>query len=640
MQNNNDKGRMMKEKMVAIFGEKDIQQANEKDDQLFLFRGERIVLLFQDAEFRDNPNNYGGENDNQVSVTLQGSRVKTAYELANENHWRFFTFVYVSNEIMKKSGVEVKNDLDLIISFEGRQVVSHRMSFTKLLNKYYESPKNAHDIKAIRMTEGMSGGYQSAFIFPYDDSGIAALKEYMEYFDNRAYREPIIIEKIKAGTSEPKVEIPEELPLNWLLAGAPGTGKSNHFKKIINKLVEDEEEQKYIMNRVTFYEDYSYEDFVGSYKPTGEGKEIKYVFEPGPFIDIYLKAISHGLRYLKKEKTNDDQKEPTIYQGRSETVQPYFLIIEEINRAKAASVFGPLFQLLDREADGTSTYGVKPEPSLQKYLQDEIIKLIKEAQNTGNAPEYQSLNDDEIIEIAKQRAMEIKLPSNMYIWATMNSSDQGVFPLDSAFKRRWEYKYMSVHKDREEQKEKLLLNTNRVNDNKEIDWDSFRKAINRVILSHGKEEDCCLGPWYFRGDEIEKINHYTKNINEYRDNHESPLVSKLFFYLYQDLFRYDPDLIFNFDDFSDVDGIPDGEKAFPRERGISSIMEWVKNGRPIEKILNLKIGGEIIKLDFESNDNLSDADGVNNNHGQDQEHGKDQDQVGAENKTDDKMGVS
>ena len=187
---------------------------------------------------------------------------------------------------------------------------------------------------------------------------------------------------------------------NLIYFGAPGTGKSHELNK---KVVEDFGDR---YERVTFYPTYSYAQFVGCYKPVmkpadGGKEEIAYEFVPGPFLRVLVDAL----------------KEPT---------HNHCLVIEEINRANAAAVFGDVFQLLDRDEKGQSEYDIAATEDMRRHLD-------KALSDTGK-------------ETLKKLAGEgnLKIPANMYIWATMNSADQGVFPMDTAFKRRWAFKYIGI----------------------------------------------------------------------------------------------------------------------------------------------------------------------------------------------------
>ncbi|MDO5859104.1 AAA family ATPase [Methanobrevibacter sp.] len=215
---------------------------------------------------------------------------------------------------------------------------------------------------------------------------------------------------------------------NIIYFGAPGTGKSYNLNQDKDSLLKDHKDN---YERVTFHPDYSYANFVGTYKPVPENNSITYKYVPGPFMRILKKAINN----------------PS---------EPYLLIIEEINRANVAAVFGDVFQILDRE-NNESIYPIDATEDMKTYL-----------------------NQDKII-----------LPQNLFIWATMNSADQGVFPMDTAFKRRWDFKYFSIDNN-----ENLIENTEVTLNNKEVNWNDLRKAINDELLSYKINEDKLIGPFF------------------------------------------------------------------------------------------------------------------------------------------------
>lgn len=263
--------------------------------------------------------------------------------------------------------------------------------------------------------------------------------------------------------------------------GAPGTGKSHAIKDIVDKNN---------CVRTTFHPDSDYSTFVGAYKPTMEktgvsrnGKEetkISYTFVPQAFLKAYIAAW-----------TNPDV--------------PYYLVIEEINRGNCAQIFGDLFQLLDRK-NGVSEYPIKADNDLCSYLTENLPKGCE-----GIANE------------------ELKLPSNLYIYATMNTSDQSLFPIDSAFKRRWDWKYIPI----KDGKEGWKISAG----DYEYDWWSFLQKINAVIGTATESEDKKLGYFFVKAE----------------DNMISAdkFVSKVIFYLYNDVFKdndIDGDLLVDKDD--------------------------------------------------------------------------------------------
>ncbi|MEH7551954.1 AAA family ATPase [Bacillus altitudinis] len=237
---------------------------------------------------------------------------------------------------------------------------------------------------------------------------------------------------------------------NRILFGAPGTGKSFTLNKEKDELLADGGE----FERVTFHPDYSYANFVGTYKPVpckdSDGKDaITYEYVPGPFMRTYVKALE-----------NSKTAEP----------KPFLLIVEEINRANVAAVFGDVFQLLDRDNSEVSEYPVQASEDIKKHLVDKL---------GGNLEDY----------------AEIRIPDNMFIWATMNSADQGVFPMDTAFKRRWNFDYLGINHNEDDIKGNFVSMGSGVY-HRAIEWNELRKTINNTLSSYKINEDKLLGPYF------------------------------------------------------------------------------------------------------------------------------------------------
>lgn len=309
--------------------------------------------------------------------------------------------------------------------------------------------------------------------------------------------------------------------LQQIYYGAPGTGKS----KTIKDLTFGES-----VIRTTFHPDSDYASFVGTYKPITEevdlrdcyGKKvidddtkevvkeerIAYKFIPQAFLEAYVKAW---------KKLGSSKKQ--------------YLIIEEINRGNCAQIFGDLFQLLDRNEYGFSDYPIVADKDMQKYLEKEFAG-------------WEITNKDEINQLYGEANMvnlimkgeRLVLPSNLYIWATMNTSDQSLFPIDSAFKRRWDWKYVSISEGRDKETDAPLnwyINTG----DKQYNWWSFISKVNELIGSLTNSEDKKLGYFFCKAKDGEID--------------ADLFVSKVIFYLWNDVFK---DYGFDDKDFQDEEG--------------------------------------------------------------------------------------
>ena len=281
-----------------------------------------------------------------------------------------------------------------------------------------------------------------------------------------------------------------------IVYGAPGTGKSFGTD---GELVDASGNEKAVSFRTTFHPDSDYSTFVGAYKPTMNGSAIEYSFRPQAFMSAYVKA------WRELSGSEDDPKKPVV------------LVIEEINRGNCAQVFGDLFQLLDRDdASGYSMYPITTDKDLAAWL--------KGAEQFGTSglsgitkPDRVKQGDwDDIL-----KGDKLALPPNLYIWATMNTSDQSLFPIDSAFKRRWDWQYMPISEGRD--KNGQSKNWKIEADTQMYSWYSFIQKINDEIYDKTNSEDKKLG-YYF----CKPINGVIR---------VETFVSKVLFYLWNDVFK-------------------------------------------------------------------------------------------------------
>ena len=396
--------------------------------------------------------------------------------------------LYIRKRLGLESGVEITKDA--IVNY-GRCDIE----FFKIDNRHYEMSYvqnwKSEDIsylffnylllykgKSLKEAQSQSGDY-------------AEQEYYSEFLKSDYYK----IHYGKDETINKKDTITH--PLQQIFYGAPGTGKSHKVKEVTDTLPKSD------VFRTTFHPDSDYSTFVGCYKPKmvkapirdssgheitsaceDEKKRIAYEYEPQAFLKAYVRAY--------------------------ETSEPVFLVIEEINRGNCAQIFGDMFQLLDRNESGESDYAIKPETAIQEFL-NEKLKGCDIADETIKSGE------------------EMRLPANLHIWATMNTSDQSLFPIDSAFKRRWDWKYMPINPHKESWSIKV--------NGTEFSWSDFLEKINGEIDTVTHSEDKKLG-FYFCKAENGVIS-------------AERFVSKVLFYIWNDVFK---DYGFEKDIFNDTEG--------------------------------------------------------------------------------------
>lgn len=342
---------------------------------------------------------------------------------------------------------------------------------------HLESDKNLDDYFAIKKKNS------TKYILYYLPKDII----FSNFFSIAANDQILFISEKSDGVKNEESDIPKSRQIIYY--GAPGTGKSHKIKEALGEYEDcpaDKKVPKVNIFRTTFHPDSDYSTFVGAYKPT-KGKRplyglfgkdtvrmkdgedlfedmITYKFVPQAFLNAYIRAY--------------------------QTDENVYLIIEEINRGNCAQIFGDLFQLLDRDENGISEYTIKADADLKSFLEEELGE-----DNPG-------IKDGELC-----------LPSNLYIYATMNTSDQSLFPIDSAFKRRWDWEYEPIKYKNTDWK--IVI------DGTEYSWVSLQRKVNDKILSATSSEDKMLGDYF--------VNPSDGIITD------KVLLNKILFYLWNDV---------------------------------------------------------------------------------------------------------
>lgn len=308
-----------------------------------------------------------------------------------------------------------------------------------------------------------------------------------DYMDKKAYFELF---------NKPSSIINIDQPLQQIFYGAPGTGKSHKVNETICNLPKEN------VFRTTFHPDSDYSTFVGCYKPTKESVKLR---------DVTGKTIKDNVGGKEIDVTENrityefvPQVFTKAYVRAYQTDEPVFLVIEEINRGNCAQIFGDIFQLLDRDDCGVSAYAVKPDSDLENYLMEQLGD--KYDPNEG-----------------------MRLPNNLHIWATMNTSDQSLFPIDSAFKRRWDWVYVPIENHADKGYEIEV-------GNEKYDWWEFLDKMNERIYRATTSEDKKMGYFFV------KLKKGEKKISE------DVMVNKVLFYLFNDVFKdFDSEDLFKVD---------------------------------------------------------------------------------------------
>lgn len=415
--------------------------------------------------------------------------------MANSNVLRQEFIEYARNCILSRRPSD-RSDFTI-----GQTAADSYVSFVEVDKLFSYNPEKWKDIKSIfdiDSSERIKEIYLE--LIGDDEFNKVDCQQTSQYFRSNAIKHYYCFLKAREvvlGKTDSQHTVIEESPKSYLrngipslqqiFYGAPGTGKSHSVKTE----TEAWEERGRVV-RTTFHPDSDYSTFVGAYKPTTESVQ-RY--------DIYNKPMTRdGVPVMEQIITYEFVGQAFLqayidaWKNREE---PEFLIIEEINRGNCAQIFGDLFQLLDRGDDGYSEYAIKADKDLQKHLS----KAFKEVE----------IEDFPNVKAGK----ELLLPNNLYIRATMNTSDQSLFPIDSAFKRRWDWKYRPISN--------AQLGWKIEADGMLYDWWEFLERINREIGATTNSEDKKLGYFFCKAKEG-RISAET-------------FVGKVVFYLWNDVFK-------------------------------------------------------------------------------------------------------
>lgn len=415
------------------------------------------------------------------------------------NHFDEKNRYYLSRENLKDFLVSVKFEYiyEVFQKYKKISLDYWQQKYNETLEldeqEYFTLEKFTDSRYYIFSKESLFKDYLRSITLPYitnmvinkyiDDSDNSYVFEFNFYLNEQLSTESNLdVEELLNKDEESKLLIGE----NYIIFGSPGTGKSFHLN------VKYKENRR----RVTFHPEYSYHDFVGSYKPVP-------IYKQNTSNDI---LNNNGEPFSKGEPLIDYRFVPgpftlSLVDALLNTNSMHTLIIEELNRANAPAVFGDLFQLLDRDADGSSTYSVT-NIEIANYLRN--IEGIKKDSNNN----------------------EINIPNNLNIVATMNSADQGVFIMDSAFKRRWNFEYLPINIDDAEHK-----NENVPYNNQAISWGDFICQINNKLSSEEIKvnEDKHIGPYFFKPEDL---------VDKTIEHKQELVASKLLIYLWDDVVRH------------------------------------------------------------------------------------------------------
>lgn len=546
---------------------------NKNTDIVALPSGEEVVVGYVDISIT-------GTDRSKPQIRVFMDKTRESYQYAKDNQKRFFLLTIFSKENAMAKNIVNYDPHDYILAIETNidNETSRRdlRSMFDYLDSYIAKGKESNFVRCANGCH-QSGIYQAAFI-KIRENGVDkpdTLINYITYFDSRPYMNSITdVVSVEQKT--------EDDVYNRIVFGAPGTGKS-HRLELDSKCFGNNVE------RVTFHPSYSYANFVGTYKPTmtrndldwltdDEKKKVIAILQDKSktaqekYDLLYDKFKGEGLTRLpillgiytdevfKTKKVDGTDTDNTVERNHGKAIRPYLnlqpgnggkeisyeyvpgpfmriytqainypeekylLLIEEINRANVAAVFGDVFQLLDRKS-GVSEYPIATSEDIKVFLMNNLECL-------------KGKRIDEFSDEESRLYQEMRIPNNMFIWATMNSADQGVFPMDTAFKRRWEFEYIGVD-DEAKEVEKYIIPIGDKDHRRYVKWNDLRERINDILSSDDCKvnEDKLLGPFFISKSMLESA-------CEKEDRFIKAFESKVIMYLFEDVMKMRPANIF------------------------------------------------------------------------------------------------
>lgn len=420
--------------------------------------------------------------DNSISTDLKNILFNwimnnSYYETNNELQNKILMTLSIFSE---ETQFKIKNEENEDLIFQQENIYSEIVSGNTVESKGNSGPVGPFRILKKIVSKGLHPFLKDDNEFDLKDGiGIDQLQKYKDkvstYLDLITRRTILENDSYEGMEEFQNSDGENTIPENVIFFGSPGTGKSYSA---------DEKTNGHIVEKTTFHPEYDYNSFVGGYKPImnedGEDSKIEYKFVPQIFTNVYVNAWK-------------------------DLESHHFLQIEEINRGNCAEIFGDLFQLLDRDNEGKSKYEISASEELKTHL----IKEFGDAEHEGI------------------RGNKLRLPSNLSIVATMNTSDQSLFPMDSAFKRRWNWEYVPIKYNCEDSDFTIKLDND-----KEYNWLDFLKEVNQRIYKATQSQDKQIGNWFINAQNTENI------INE------KTFINKVVFYLWNDVFKDEDETIF------------------------------------------------------------------------------------------------